>query len=443
MYVTFALLLSSLSTDMIDGGTWQSEETAIHEQHGNLRRLADDKTSGSSSNISIPNPHIEIPCMGKFIKPCGNITIPKDGITIKHPFGSVHIPGSSVLKPYVHKLDLAFSHYTAYFTGILAAVYAFINVVIPSRRNKIIKNAKKTFKGDLEDSDSEEEEVTEEQKQAELKKRLDPESADFIAPGNIYRVLAVLHPGKIGWHSWASYAMKAGICAYMQVYLPFKFSTRVLIEWRLVGIKSPIWFTENAVHFASMFAALGSLCDVFRGKCAASIKDGCEANFYILTHKEPEGSGDAQTQSSSGGYTSLLSKPKLPPMAINANQYFWCCLSLAMNMTMSFMLFLTMFLKVATFVGKMQDIAIVAMSLYFIFDLDDKVMQSDPKLKKMYRRAVVKQTVECEYKPLWLNTMVGLQIGLMKLLTPVGLLLIILLAWKNRATGHVIGGSGI
>ena len=33
-----------------------------------------------------------------------------------------------------------------------------------------------------------------------------------------------------------------------------------------------------------------------------------------------------------------------------------------------------------------------AVSLYFIFDLDDRVMEADPKLRQKYRRAVAAQT---------------------------------------------------
>merc|ERR1712107_614256 len=38
--------------------------------------------------------------------------------------------------------------------------------------------------------------------------------------------------------------------------------------------------------FASMLAALLSLCNMFAGKCEENILIGAGANFHILTHKE-------------------------------------------------------------------------------------------------------------------------------------------------------------
>merc|ERR1719511_240768 len=99
---------------------------------------------------------------------------------------------------------------------------------------------------------------------------MDPKSENFICPGNIYRLLAVLHPGILGWVAWFKLGFKALICAYMQLYLPFTFIRGTLAEWHLKGIKSPIWFMNEAFTFATMFAALASVCNLFQNKCANS-----------------------------------------------------------------------------------------------------------------------------------------------------------------------------
>merc|ERR1712093_664645 len=98
-----------------------------------------------------------------------------------------------------------------------------------------------------------------------------------------------------------------------------------------------------------------------------------------------------------------------------------------------------MFLKIATYTGNISEVATVAVSLYFIFDLDAKVMDSDPKLRPRYRLTVLKQTLEKDYKPYWLLTMSAVAKSIMGLFTPFGLAMILLVSWKNG--DQVIGGD--
>jgi len=295
---------------------------------------------------------------------------------------------------------------------------------------------------------------------------MDPGSPDFVAPGNIYRLLAVLHPGKIGFAARSKYASKATICCYMQLYLPYKIFMHSLNEWTLLGIKSPLWFMSNAMTFATMVAALASLCNMFAGKCSKCIIDGASANYYIMSHKEPAASADgAQTYQQIGGSElstgpsgeapnaaeeaageakEAASKALKPIIAffVRINQDVWCTISLLVNIAMSFMLQIVMFIKVATFTGAVDGIAVVAVSLYFIFDLDDKVFDADPKLRQRYRRAVLKQTEETE-GPKYIMRMGQMSKCLLEASVPFGLLGIVLLSWKNTENGDVIGGDGI
>merc|ERR1740121_1494568 len=107
------------------------------------------------------------------------------------------------------------------------------------------------------------------------------------------------------------------------------------------------------------------------------------------------------------------------------------------------LLFLCMFTKVATYHRDMQDIALVAVSLYFVFDLDEQVFKSDPKLRRAYRRAVIQQTVPNPHdRPMLMMRMAAMAIGLVRFMMPIGLCCIVLLAWR-RQDGFKIGGDGI
>lgn len=379
--------------------------------------------------------NVTVPCIGSLVKPCGDLVVGAKGLDIKTPFGTKHIPGVASLKPQVMGLEDWMTKNTALVCIIGVALWIGKTCCIKRNREKALKSVRTIVSGNIdEDSDNSE---TEEEKQAELKKKMDPSGPEFIAPGNIYRLLAVLHPGKIGYGSWWKYAMKAGICCYMQLYLPSKILRHTLTEWQLLGIKSPLWFAKNAGTFATMVAALLSLCNMFAGKCGKNIMDGAEANHFIMSHKEPEGAADATKKKD--GYESLI---PFPPILIKVNQDFWCVLSMTVNVLMSFLLQFVMFVKVATFTGRIDNVAVVAVSLYFIFDLDNKVFDADPELRKRYRRAVLKQTEKTE-PPKCVMIFAQTSKAFLATCVPFGLLGIVLLSWKNLETGVIIGGDGI
>jgi hypothetical protein len=314
---------------------------------------------------------------------------------------------------------------------------------VKTERDKLVKTGYSVLHGNDPEDDDDDDTATQEDKDAELANRLDPKSPDFIAPGNIYRVLAILHPGKIGFVQWGKYASKALICGYMQIFIPWKIIVGTFQEWEFEGIKSPLWFANNALTFASMCASLLSVCNLFAGKCAENIKVGQEANFFILSHEEPAGAAPAPASEEGSGTPLVLPKPTLPPWAISLNENFWCTVSLLLNIGMSSLLYCAMFLKIATFTGAVDQVAVVAVALYFIFDLDGKVMEADPKLKTRYRRAVVKQTVEKPNKPTYIRKIGNFAQTFIVATVPLGLIAIIMFGWKNPATGQSIGGDGI
>lgn len=434
------VLVHHYETDLIQGKI----QRAAHN-----RRLQDESAAavptddGPRSPITVGKGgtmYISIPCF-TMLSPCGNVTVPPAGVDVTGPLGigGFHVPGQKALSGELHDKEADFTYITVTVVIALASLWLCATCCFPPWRDHAYKKVSQTI-SPPDDEDDSDDDATPEEKEKEKKAQLDPESKDFIAPGNIYRLLAVLHPGVVGYVAWGKFAFKAAICAYMQLFLPYSIIKGIFKEWAILGVKSPVWFALNAMTFITMFAALGSLCSLFQGRCAKSMEDGLHANFYILTHKGP---GGARSPAPGGG-VAFKGASSFGPTAIRVNEMFWCVLSMLMNISMSLMLQLCMFLKIATFQGAVDQVAVVAVSLYFIDGLDDKVMRSDPKLRPRYRRAVAKQTEEREGpKPKWLKTLAFAMIGVSSAAVPVGLLCIILLSWQNQNTGVVIGGSGL
>jgi len=323
--------------------------------------------------------------------------------------------------------------------------------------------------------------------------RLDPNSDKFICPGNIYRLVCVMHPGEVGYKQWLKYCMKAGVCAYMQFYLPYNILSNILREWTFNGVKSPLYFGLNFFSFFTQFAALGNVCHLFVSKCTDVIEGDAQAVHFLCSHCEPaaellkdeeKAAGkdvsaakmNAEFQAVAGRMEALEEKLGLgasaapggpaapllggfktlnavteweksiviPPWILETNEFFWCALNIGLTCFSAIMLMLCMFLKVATFQGDIMNIAVVAVSLYFVFDLDDKVMQSDPKLRPRYRRIVLKQTEAVPNPPTWIKSISAHTICLLECMGPVGLLMIVLVSWKGTGPGGkpiIIGGD--
>merc|ERR1712083_1012530 len=109
-----------------------------------------------------------------------------------------------------------------------------------------------------------------------------------------------------------------------------------------------------------------------------------------------------------------------------------CCgINILLTCLSSVLLMVAMFMKVATFQGDILNITVVAVSLYFVFELDDKVMDSDPKLRPRFGSVVLKQSCEQEYKPTWINTIAAYTSHLIKLSIPFGLFMIVFISWRQ------------
>jgi len=428
-----------------------SEKQKKEEPTENAAAKEDRNLKAKKLNFFVHIPCLRRPSfpsgnMVQMIKPCGNISVGLHTVEIETPFGTQYLPGADNIKPQVEQTEDFMGRYTVYVVIILAIVYV-INKCINDRQAMLTYvNDIKTGRLDNDDD------LTPEEKDDAKKAQMDPNSEDFIAPGNIFRCLASFHPGLIGYGAWISMAFKGLVSAYMQLYLPKKIIFAILSDWKVLGVKSPLWFLSNMTVFVSMMAALLSLCNMFAGKCVQNIMVGAHANFYIMSRRRDPNKASSPAPVAEGvEYQAVATSPRAvaplpkppPQWFIMGNEYFWCCLSMLVNICMSFMLQIAMFLKVATFNGKIEHVAVVAVSLYFVFELDKKILEADPKLRAKYRKEVLEMTVLREYQPTWINSLTLFAIGLLRATVPVGLLLIVLLSWKNADLGIVIGGDGL
>jgi len=428
-----------------------SEEQKKEEPTEKAAAKEDRNLKAGKLNFFVQIPCLRRPTLPSFhmvqmIKPCGNISVGLHTVEIETPFGTQYLPGANDIKPEVEQTEEFMSRYTVYIVIALAIIYAIHKITVD--RKAMMTSLADMRAGRLDDDDD----MTEDEKAEEKKQQMDPNSEDFIAPGNIYRCLACFHPGLIGYGAWISMAFKGLVSAYMQLYLPKKIIFAILSDWKVLGVKSPLWFLSHMTVFVSMMAALLSLCNMFAGKCAMNIMVGAQANFYIMSRRRDPNKAsspapvaeDVQYQAVATSPRAVAPLPKPPPQwFIMGNEYFWCCLSMFVNVGMSFMLQMAMFLKVATFNGKIEHVAVVAVSLYFVFELDKKILEADPKLRAKYRKEVLEMTVLREYQPTWINSLVLIATALLKATVPIGLLVIVLLSWKNADGGVVIGGDGL
>jgi hypothetical protein len=390
-------------------------------------------------NMTMPCFNITLPIINKMIfdlvEPCGSIHMPADGITFKTPFGSYHVSGMDEINNHLDTLDHAFGKYSVWVMGGLFIFYALYNVAVSSKRLAMIEQFQKMRAGTVA-SEEEDASASEAEKAQAKKDKLDINSAKFICPGNIYRLVTVLHPGVVGFAAWGQYCMKAGICAYMQLYLPINIMTHCFKIWQFNGVKSPVYYLMFGSSFFMQYLALASVCTLFASKTASVIETDCLACYYLLSH-DPEAEADEEKPAAGGSKVApLLDKAALPKIKppqwiLNWNEFGWCLVNMAVTCISSVCLMAAMYMKVATFQGDVTNIAIVTAALYFVFDLDEKVMDSSPTLRPRFRRQVLKQTVKTKKDPRWAKTMASYTVGIINATIPLGLLMIMIVSWRS------------
>jgi len=369
------------------------------------------------------------------------VVVGKAPVTFKTVFGKYVISTGPELHTIASEIDGVWSYFAVTTVGIVLLLYLCTWLCLHQ------KEIHKAMDGiDDKDVDEDDPHVTAEEKHKEeevLLQRMKIDSHDFIAPGNIYRLLAMLTPQSVGgWKNYLKYAANAFICSYMQLYLPWQLINGTLQHWRFLGIKSFFYFAGNVSDFMAAFVSLAALCTVVQGKCIQSVVEGAHANYYILTHHRPE-----YAEEGDGGFLHFFhtmenlveGKGNLAPSY--KYKVFWCTVSMAANIVMSLALQVGMYLTIATFKGSPDRAPLTAVALYFIFDLDNKIMDSHPKLKTLYRRHVLRCTVAGTDDPYFVKYMAGGMRIMAQMLGPMGLGAIVLFSWQERSTGFTIGGS--
>lgn len=135
---------------------------------------------------------------------------------------------------------------------------------------------------------------------------------------------------------------------------------------------------------------------------------------------------------------------EVPEWVLNYLEKVMCLVSIVASVGSALLLQLCMFMKVATFQGDIINIAVVTMSLYFVFDLDKKVMESDPKLIPMYTRFIGLLSEKEDFEPIWVKRIASIGVAFMQFLQPFGLAMIVLVSWKavgGPNHGTIIGAD--
>ncbi|CAJ1407981.1 unnamed protein product [Effrenium voratum] len=292
-------------------GSMESEGRRLHDAcRGTLADVEDSMSPPAkvvARNESGEFLEVYVPCW-LWVTPCDHVVLPPQGLTFQHPFGN-WTAGADKFHAALDQTEHAFGSITIICAAVFAAVsiaveiYGFLHQeYVKAHETKEQRKLRQleeevTLKYgvmELDDAD------TEEQLMQDRRDRLDENAPDFIAQGNIYRVLAVMHPlpkmmvnGRVmeamSLWTFLGNALKALICSFMQLSLPVSIIKNTLEEWQFDGAKSPLWFMENYMVFMVMFASLGSVCALFQGRVVRQIRNGAEGSFHILTHRTTAG----------------------------------------------------------------------------------------------------------------------------------------------------------
>eukprot|EP00929_Paragymnodinium_shiwhaense_P074074 TRINITY_DN3788_c0_g1_i4.p1 TRINITY_DN3788_c0_g1~~TRINITY_DN3788_c0_g1_i4.p1 ORF type:complete len:528 (+),score=84.47 TRINITY_DN3788_c0_g1_i4:68-1651(+) len=425
-------------------------------------------SAGEGINVSVPclgwyaykSDHHNIG-YGGLLSPCGTILVGPDGQDIAHPFGSFHIPGKDGLHAWAESVDQSFAHWIwAAFVFLLVSdiVWHAVFYFYPAIQPDFFDEINDLLAGRLSPPDSF---LTPEEVADWKAARMEYDSGDFVARGNIFRVLAVFEPRdpNVGWYRWSQYVIRGVLCAWMQLYLPYSMISEILGAWTFRGPKSIFWLSANFGQFLVMFVALGELASVFFGMAKKNFIKGAKANNFILSHHNPyrgakaysevearsPKSPNVEASPSERRALTLVERPDwaLGDKLFRVQQYFWCILSMMINFSMSLLLPLVFLLRAATYTGDISSIAIELTSLYFVFDLDTKIMESDSGLEVRFRYVIKRQKAmglrpENEH-PTLMRRIVGFTQLCLDFSIKYLLLFALATAWEGQ--GQVIGGS--
>merc|ERR1719181_488712 len=127
------------------------------------------------------------------------------------PFGSFVLHGRSetsnssmpAVRQDIERIDEQFANAVYWCCWAGAAAILLFHVVSEGRRRRVKEEYLAVVRGDLTPADDY---ATEAELKTELERRKNPNALYFIAPGNVYRLLAIMHPGVVGWHGYRQLA---------------------------------------------------------------------------------------------------------------------------------------------------------------------------------------------------------------------------------------------
>lgn len=449
--------------------------------------------TGSSTEDAV---NVTVPCLGWYayksddhaigyggiLSPCGTFPIAREGVRIYYPMGgSFVIPAKDKLHKWAGKVDAFALHWAwAFLFGffVIDVIWHMLFYYFPSIQPDFFDEINDLWTGNLAPPDSF---LTPEEVADWNAARMEYDSNEFKVRGNIFRVLAVFEPRdpNVGWYRWSQYVVRGLLCAFMQIYLPISMITQTMMEWKFRGPKSVFWLTVHAGEFAIMFVALAELASIFFSKARSHLIRSAKANNFILSHRPPyrgnkgkpedytpaspaNPEAEALMESNGPDPAAGSSPPPQSPRVIGLpedlakspewalgdrlfliQQYFWCIISMTINFVMSLLLPLVFLLKAATYTGDASGIVVEITALYFIFDLDGKIMESDSSLQTRFRYVIKRQKAmglrpESE-RPQLMTRVIGVTQLVMDFSVKYLLLFALATAWEGN--GQIIGGN--
>lgn len=125
--------------------------------------------------------------------------------------------------------------------------------------------------------------------------------------------------------------------------------------------------------------------------------------------------------------------------AWRAWEVMWISLSLVVTVVVATFLQVVVLIKMMVLTGSIEEVALIIMAVFFVNDLDEKVMKGQPLIKKYYWVQVYQHNKKLRHQPLWVKhiTADG-AVPLAHIILYVGLGLMVTMSWKNKFTGEII-----
>ena len=134
---------------------------------------------------------MEVPCLDllffsyQLILPCGNLSVPPEGIEFETFFGEYHVPGSAVLVDTVRHTEREMTRYTILLIILGVIGWLCSTFCIPSNRERFVSKVQKVLSGklasDFDDEDDEDDSDAENPgREEELKASLSSQAVLFL-----------------------------------------------------------------------------------------------------------------------------------------------------------------------------------------------------------------------------------------------------------------------